>query len=89
MSKKMDNLKEEYSGKVSFDVFFQDNFTVCVVTHKAKKKISVGVSKRNAESDQYDKSRGVDIATARALVNLDKVLHPRKYQRLKDKARKL
>ncbi len=84
MSKKIETLVEKYGRAVSTDVYFDANFTVAVMTHKAKKLSVVGVAKLNPNSDVYIKERGVEIATARALVNLDKAFHPRKYKRMEN-----
>ncbi len=81
MSKKMETLVEKYGKSVSTDVYFDGNFTVAVMTHRAKKLLVVGCAKRNPSSDPYVKERGIEIATARALVNLDRAFHPRKYKR--------
>ena len=79
MSKKTDKLYAEYADKVKPEVFLEGNYTVALLTHKKYRVI--GVAKRNPESDEYLISRGVEIATARALQNLDKLVHPRRYKK--------
>ncbi len=87
MSNKMATLHEKYALVVTTDVYFDGNFTIAVMKHKEKKISVAGCSKRNPNSDEYVKDRGIEIATARALVNLDKALHPRKYARMENKAK--
>jgi hypothetical protein len=81
MSKKTDKLFAEYAGKVTSDVFLDGNYSVVLLTHKKVRVI--GIAKRNPESDVYIAERGVEIATARALQNLDKQVHPRRYKKVK------
>lgn len=85
MSNKMENLKEKYALAVTTDVYFDGNFTIAIMKHKEKKFTVAGVAKRNANSDVYIKERGMEIAIARAFVNVDKAIHPRKYARLENK----
>ena len=79
---KADKLKAEYAGKVSSDVYFDGNYTVAVIQSE-KGRRAIGVAKRNPTSDVYVKERGVEIAMSRALENLDKQLHPRRYTKAK------
>lgn len=87
MGNKMDKLKKQYEASSTMELFLDGNFSVVILTHKGEEgKVRViGCSKRNPNSDEYSESRGLDIAASRALINLDKHYHPRKYKRLENK----
>lgn len=79
MSKKTIRLRDEYDGKVGQEIFIDGNFTVALLTHE--KGHFIGVAKRNPACDEFIPDRGLDIAFSRALVNLDKKVHPARYKK--------
>ena len=76
MNKKLEEtFKKVNNGNYTFSFHHDGNFTVCLLYHSTPKKgklVAVGVTKRNPNLDEYDETRGENIALARAVKKIVK-----------------
>lgn len=82
MSKKIDNLAKKYGDEARFSVHTDGNYTIVEVKYSGFR--TFGIAKRNPSCDVYIFERGQQIATARALRNLDNLVT--KYENEQGKA---